>query len=161
MAKLSINKDELTTKVISTEGIYDLQFKGFRPKRNKAGDSVNLNPYFEVINDPVNQGVPVFFVASMKMPSAIQDFVHAFGFTMLEGSSPDEVEIPGDWDMPEQNKPETWKYTGPLSGRVIKALLMPTDYQGRAQTGLKAFICAVENCPSKYPGINHSKNLLK
>lgn len=152
--QVKLDKDKLVTKIV-TKNIYELSFKGFKPKKSKNGDSINLNATLEVVNDPQFSGAVVFAGLNTKIDSWIQDFVHAFGLAINEDGS-----IPGDFEG-DPNDPSTWKYVGPLQGRVLRAEVMPTSFEGRQRNEINRYICAVPQCATKFPDISHSMNMIK
>jgi hypothetical protein len=125
MPKFSFSKQDMEGKPPLPAGIYEVRLDGFRPKKAKKGDSINLNPQMKVINHPTLNDSNAFYNLSTAFGPGIIDFCHCFGQKMEnEGSdSPDfPGEFPGDPDDPTK-----WSYIGPLVGQVGRVEIAETD----------------------------------
>lgn len=145
------------------QGVYEVKLLGFKPSTSKKGDSFNLNPSMEVINHPDLAGRKVFDTLNSNGAWTWPDFCHAFGLPMeTDGQS---SWLPGDFEADKANynpdKPETWKYQGPLVGRIAKIEVAVDSYQGKENNKIRRYFCAVTDCATKFPKIRHSENLLK
>lgn len=159
MAKLGVSKESLEQKRM-TGGIYEVQFVGFKPKKSSKGTTL-LRPEMKILGNADFNGKLVFDKYSLPLNSgwAVQDFVHAFGFELDP-----EGNIPGEWDFPNVDNPETWKYRGPLVGKTAKVEIVEAEYtdkSGNKKNGIqiKQYICSVPNCVAKNPTIKHSTSI--
>lgn len=159
MAKLGVSKESLEQKRM-TGGIYEVQFVGFKPKKSSKGTTL-LRPEMKILGNADFNGKLVFDKYSLPLNSgwAVQDFVHAFGLELDP-----EGNIPGEWDFPDEDNPETWKYRGPLVGKVAKVEIVEAEYtdkSGAKKNGIaiKQYICSVPNCVAKNPTIKHSTSI--
>lgn len=159
MAKMSFTKEQLTKK-LTPGGLYDVHLAGFKPDFKKdtgpADMLVNLNPQLKIVNSKDFTGTPVFFSLPQSQGWLMQDFVHGFGLEMEPDGS-----MPGDWEFPAQNNPKTWRYKGPLVGKIAKFELVEDTYQGKPQLKVNQIICAVKDCKTKNPDIQHSVKMAK
>jgi hypothetical protein len=161
MAKLAVSKESLEQKRM-TGGIYEVQFVSFQPKNSSKGaGSVLLCPVMKVIGQPDFNGKEVYDKYKLPLNSgwAVQDFVHCFGLELDQDGN-----IPGEWDFPKQDDPTTWKYRGPLVGKVGKVEIVEAEYikkDGTKANGIaiKQYICAVPNCVQKNPNIRHATSI--
>lgn len=161
MAKLGVSKESLEQKRMSG-GVYEVQFVGFKPKNSSKGaGSVLLRPEMKIIGNADFNGKAVFDKYSLPLNSgwAVQDFVHCFGFEL----DPDG-NIPGEWEFPKQDDPTTWKYRGPLVGKVGRVQIIEAEYKdksGNTKQGIQInqYICAVPNCAQKNPTVRHSTSI--
>jgi hypothetical protein len=164
MPTFTVNASKLEGMQPVPAGWYEVRFEGFKPKKAKPpSDSINFNPQLKIINYTSPDGKDHKLMESMNTQAEwiIQDMVHAFGFEMeLVPGTTDQYKIPGDFAGDDSN-PETWVYTGPLSGAVAKVEVVVTSYQGKPQNKIKQWACAVQDCKTKNPKINHSTNLIK
>lgn len=162
--KMSFDKDSLNGGKVIPAGLYDVRLTGFKPRKNKAGDSVNFNAQMEVINHPEFDKTKVFETLSAKAGFTQWDFCHAFGLE-LEDQGNGQYVLPGVWDGDlakfNENDPSTWVYDGPLVGRDGKIELAIDTYEGKENNKVRRYICAVADCASKFPENKHSQDLLK
>lgn len=144
-------------------GIYRLRLIGFEPKASKAGDSINLNPIFQFIDPEYSErpSLRYSFTGNTKIPSFLQDLVHATGLEMEEDG--DKSRIPGFWDGDKQKydakDPSTYVYSGPLLNQELQAEVVQDEYQGRVNNKIRKFICAVPNCAERFPKIRHAEDM--
>jgi len=152
--------------------IYTLQLTGFRPKLSKAGDSLNYNAEFTIVNDPVFEGRKVFAPLNTKFFTAIRDFVHATGnecevakvINPETGAEEEQYTLPGLFEGADKapEEPEKWgKYLGPLKDATFKAELVTTEYQGKKKNEIRCYFCTLPGCAEDNPDLQHSKNLIK
>jgi hypothetical protein len=166
--KMGFNKDELTGGVPVPEGWYTLQFKGFKPKKSKDGESVSLNAEFSIINNATEEynNRRVFNGINTKMAFMWQDFVHATGLEMEvvqdadAGTEKQNYTIPGVFENSDTSPddPEKWKYQGALVNKTLEVELanIPAQNGFRAKNEVRQFKCAVAGCTEK-----HSTNLIR
>ena len=131
---------------------YMLRLKAFRVKKNKAGDSYNLNPQFEILGGLPGYDTALFDTMSLKFPQSTLDIVHGLGFSLeADGSIPGEFKA----DPSDPDNCEKWRYEGPLLGKEMRGELMLNTY-GTNPVGLKLrqVQCKVTGCVKK-----HSTNL--
>ena len=145
-------------------GIYELRLVGFEPKTAKNGESANLNPIFAIVNNPEFDGRTLKYVfgANTKIPSFIQDMVHALGFEM-EDYGTDHAKIPGIWDTDKgkfvAGKYDTYTYSGPLVNQICRAEVIESEFNGKKNNKIKKFFCKVDKCAENHPEIRHSDNV--
>lgn len=166
--KMGMTKENLSGPAPAPNGIYKLRVTGFRPAIAKSGTSLNYNAEFTLVENPEYENRKVFHPLNTAFAIAIWDFVHACGEEMEEQVDPDTGEpmfvLPGTFEGLKDNPddPSKWgKYIGPLTNKVFEAELANTEYQGKKKNEVRAFFCAVPNCSTKHPDVNHSKNLIK
>lgn len=159
MPQMKLNPDKLKGMTpLPGDQIYDLKFLGFKPKKTKSGNGICFNAEFEVVGNPNYTNRRVFAPLFDGNAWIIQDFVHGLGLPLEKVGN--DISIPGSFNGPE-DKPEEWKYTGPLVGRTCKAMLAVTSYNGKERNEIKQYVCAVPDCPTKFPEIRHSTNLIR
>jgi hypothetical protein len=162
--KMNFNKEEVEGLKPVSPGIYNLLLIGFKPKKSKAGDSVNLNAQAKIIGNSEFENRMVFASLNTKIPGFIQDFVHSFGIEM-EDQNGENPGIPGifDGDVAKFNEadPTTWAYRGPLTGQVAQWELGLRDYEGNPTQDIAKFICKVPQCAQRFPKVRHSKDMRK
>lgn len=147
---------------------YELKLKGIECKLNNAGDSYNYNAQIVVVNNkPEYNDHVVYFLMPLKGAQAgrkIADFCHAFSFHLEpDGSLPGGQaawKVDNDKDPDMKDKKTTAKYSGPMLGRITKALLKITSYQGNERNQVMMFECKVKDCATKHPDIKHQTNLI-
>jgi len=140
-------------------GWYELKLTGFKPKLDKSKTGVNYNAQLEVVNNTTeNNGHKVFMGLSTKFDRLHADFAHGFGFPLKPDGG-----IPGDWipDPSDPNNVEKLQYKGPLLGKIMKAELVVTSYQGNERNEVNQIMCKVENCATKFPEIRHLTRIVK
>lgn len=161
--KMSYSQEELEGIKPVPAGIYNVVFIGFKPKKAKSGDSINLNGSAKIIGVPDLKGPGMLFVSlNSQIPSFIQDFVHSFGLEM-DDQNGDNPQIPGDFDG-DTNNPETWKYTGPLYKQTARWEVSQQPHftnPGEVQQDLVKFICKVPQCAERFPKVKHAKDMRK
>jgi hypothetical protein len=167
MPTFTVDKSKLEGIQPVPAGWYEIRFEGFKPAKAKdkngvPNPSINFNPQLKIINYTSPDGKDHKLMESMNSQAEwiIQDMVHAFGFEMEQIPGTEQFKIPGDF-AGDDAKPETWVYTGPLQGAVAKVEVVVTSYQGKPQNKIKQWACAVQDCKTKNPKINHSTNLIK
>lgn len=149
MAKIGFSKEELSGNVIP-EGLYELRLDGFDPELSSKKNSVNLNPILKVVNHATLNGKRVFDNLNSGASWIIEAFTHAFGQPLTPNST-GGGDIPGEFMGPD-DQPDKWQYVGPLQGLVAKALVKTTTYNGKENTKVDQWICALgTNCNTKHP----------
>lgn len=160
--KMNFNQEELKGVQPVPAGLYKVRLEGFKPKASKNGDSTNLNAEVTIVGGGEFDGKKLFAGLNSKIPNWIQDFVHSFGLEMEDQLS-DNPSIPGVWDADpstfKADDPSTYKYAGPLLGRVAEWEVGMGEYQGKAKNEIRQFICAVPDCASRFPLISHTKDM--
>lgn len=145
-------------------GLVSVRLYGFKPKKSKAGDSVNFNAQMKIINHPENDGYPLYETLSAKAGFTMWDFAHGFGLE-LEDMGNGQYSIPGVWDGDlvkfKEDDPTTWVYEGPLVGRDAQVEIAPDTYEGKTSMKIKRYICTVPDCDTRFPDNKHSTDLLK
>lgn len=159
MSKMGVSKQELddAKNQVNKGGIYQIAFQGFFPRKAKTGDSVNLNPKLVVIGNAEFNGKEVRFPLNFQASTwfIVKNFLHMFGIKEEVGPQGNE-DIPGDWVQPDVNKPETWKYNGPLMGKTGKIEIVEGVYNGKPTMNVKQMFCALNGCAEK-----HTDNLIR
>lgn len=161
---MGFTKEELTGAAPVPPGWYTLQFKQFRPKKSKDGESLSLNAEFAIVAPAEYENRRVFCGLNTKMAWMWSDFVHSMGLGMEEiqdenaGTEKASYTIPGAWEGQDQfpDDPTQWKYQGPLTNKTLEVELAETEYQGKKRNEIRQFKCAVPECKDK-----HSTNLIK
>lgn len=158
---MSVSAESLKGFTPIPEGIYDLRFEGFKFAPSKKGDSINMNPQFKVVSGQYANRM-VFGRINSLAPWVMQDFSHACGFA-LEKKQDGGFGFVGDIDGPSSDIKDcsNWTYRGPMTGRTLKAKVVVSTYNGRPGNDIEYFVCAVPDCNTKYPEIQHSTNLLR
>lgn len=167
---MKFDQDKLEGLQPVSQGLYKVLFIEFKPKKSKPNNvtgktSINLNAKVKILDHPEFE-TDRFIIANLNegIPSFIQDFIHSFGLEM-EDQLGAEPTIPGVFDTDKakfkEDDPETWVYSGPLTGKTAQWELGIGDYQGRPNQRIERFICAVKDCNTRFPKINHSKNMAK
>jgi hypothetical protein len=149
MAKISFSKESLEGKPQPPEGLYELRLEGFEPKMASKKTSVNLSPVLKIVNHQTHTGYQIYDNLNTGAGWIIEAFCHAMGQPLVQ--KPDgSFDIPGEFVGPD-DKPEDWNYVGPLSGCVAKAMLKPSEYNGKTNMKVDQWFCAVPGCNSKHP----------
>lgn len=150
MPKITPPKESLEGKPPLPPDVYSVRLDGFKPKKSKAGDTVNANPVMKVINHPTLNDRNVFDNLNSAAGWVMKDFCHAFGLQMDNGSLPGE--FPGTGD-----DPASWgEYVGPLKGRTAKIQIVRADNgRGGTKDAIKRYFCAIPNCQER-----HSESLV-
>ena len=162
--QMGFTKEELTGAAPVPAGWYVLQFKQFKPKKSKDGESVSLNAELAIVSPVEYENRRVFVGMNTKMAWMWSDLVHAAGLPMEEiqdenaGTEKASYTIPGVFENSDTapEAPETWKYLGPLTNKTLEAELCETEYNGKKKNEVRQFKCAVAGCTDK-----HSTNLIK
>lgn len=156
MPKMSASKEELQGQPAVPEGLYDVQLRGFKPKKSKDSKSTNLNPDIRIINHPTLNDKRIFVSMNTNAAWLWAEICHCFGCPLEEASDGSgELSIPGSFDGPESD-PSKWVYTGPLLNQHGKLYVVQKDYQGKTNNDVKQYICRVQGCQEK-----HNDNLVK
>lgn len=155
------NAEELKGPKPASPGLVVVKFEQFRPKKSKAGDSINFNAEVSIVGGP-DDGKKVFAGLNSKIPAWIQDFHHSFGVVIPLDEDGDPT-FPGIFNVDQasykEDDPTTWKYAGPLVGKTAQWEIGIKSYNGKDSNEPRQFICAVPDCASKYPEIRHSKDM--
>jgi len=161
--QMKVSKEAVEGLEVVPAGIYMVRFIEFKPKYSKADPtgqkqpSLNYHARMEIVEGDY-AGRMIFEGLNEKAGWVQNDFCHAFGLAMEQ--NPDEsYSIPGQWDGDENNT-ETWKYSGPLTGKIGKIELAVDSYNGKQNNKVRRYFCAVNNCEQLYPTIRHSQDLL-
>jgi hypothetical protein len=147
MARIGFSKEELSGNVYP-DGLYELRLEGFEPEKSRKGDSINLNPVLKIVNHPTLNNKRVFDNLNSSAAWIIESFSHAFG-QALTPNPQGGGDMPGDFIGPDDD-PGKWQYQGPLTGAVAKAFLKTTQYNGKDNTKVDQWFCAVPNCQTKH-----------
>src|ERR1700733_3805513 len=170
--QIGASRQQLSGPPPVDNNIYTLQVAGFRPRLSKAGDSLNYNAEFTIINDPALTNRKLFASLNTKFFQAIRDFVHATGNVceVASVSNPetgldeDGFVLPGMFENADQfpSDPEKWgAYRGPLTNATFKAEVVKTEYQGKIRNEVRCYFCTVPDCATLEPDLKHSQNLVK
>lgn len=159
MPKMSVSAEQIKAPEPVPDNIYELRLEGFKPKFSSKKTNVNLNPQLKIATGQFAGKTPLFENLNSDAGWVINDFCHAFGIPMVKNAS-GGFDIPGEFVGPDA-EPEKWQYRGPLLGKVGKASVVITTYEGKPQNKVKSWICAVPNCNTQFPDIRHSNDLLK
>jgi hypothetical protein len=159
MPRMGVDPEQVKAPKPAPAGWYELKLTGFKPKLGKDKQGINYNPQLEIVNNTIeNNGKKVFPAMSTKFARAHVDFAHGFGFPL----NPDGT-IPGDWvrDPQDPNNVEKLQYKGPLLGKIMKAELLVTSYQGNEKNEINQIMCKIEGCATKFPEIRHMTKMVK
>lgn len=168
--KMKFDSEKLEGLQPIPAGIYKVLFVSFSPKFSKpnavtGAKSINFNARVKILDHPEFE-TDRFVIANLNVgiPSFIQDFVHSFGLEMEDQLS-NEPSIPGVFDADthkfKESDPETWTYAGPLTAKTAHWELGIKDHNGRPTQSIKKFICAVKDCTTRFPKIQHAKEMDK
>lgn len=169
--KMKFGQDKLEGLQPVPQAIYKVLFVEFKPSHSKKANeitgkkSINLNAKVKILDHPEFE-TERYVIASLNegVPSFIQDFVHSFGLEM-EDQLGAEPSIPGTFDADKAkfkaDDPTTWVYSGPLTAKTAMWELGIKEYQGKPTQSIKKFICAVPNCATRFPKIQHAKEMDK
>lgn len=151
MAKIGFSRESLEGPPPVPDGQYEVRLTGFKLKMAKSGTSINLNPQLEIVNHPQFNGRPVFDNLNSGASWIVMSFCHAFGFP-LDPSPNGGGDIPGDFIGLEnvQSNPDGVQYQGPLTGSVAKVYLKQVEYQGKTNSKVDQWFCALQNCNEKH-----------
>lgn len=161
-----------STPIDIPNGLADLKLTNIGATKQKnvvkynPGDPVNYVFYFEIAGivkesgavEPLTKedgsAITIRMYVSSKAPWIQNDICHGLGLPMEDDGT--SVSIPGEFDGPA-DKPEDWQYRGPLVGRVMRANLEKQD----KYSNVKTIVCAISDCATRFPKVQHSKDLLK
>jgi len=150
MAKIGFSKEALEGNLLP-DGLYEVRLEGFEPQFSSKKTSVNLNPILKIVNHPSLNNKRVFDNLNSSASWIIEAFCHAFGQTLIpnaQGGGDIPGEFPGDDEDPEKWQP----YQGPLTGAVGKVLLKKTTWNGKENSKVDQWFCALGNaCNIKHP----------
>jgi hypothetical protein len=156
MAKMGVSQQEIqdSSNFVSVPGTYTVSLQGFKPKKSKDGNSVNLNPNVVIIGDPAMNGKQSNYSLNFQASTwfMVKSFIHSFGIDVEKDAAGNES-IPGDFGGPQYNAddPSTWQYSGPLLGKTAKWEFAETTYNGKVSVKPKQFLCALSGCTEKHP----------
>lgn len=149
MAKIGFSKEQLEGNTLP-DGLYEVRLEGFEPEYSKNRNSINLNPILKVVNHPTLNNKRIFDNLNSGASWIVEAFVHAFGQELvpnLNGGG----DMPGEFPGPDDN-PSEWSYVGPLTGSVAKVIVKKTEYNGKENTKVDQWLCALgPNCKTKHP----------
>jgi hypothetical protein len=155
--RMKVSNDKLEGQDIVPAGQYDIKLLGFKPKKAGTG-SINLNAMYEIVNHPEFAGRKLYDSLNEGFSPSRLDLTHCLGLPMeTDGQN---SWIPGQWDGDESD-PTTWKYSGPLVGRVGKVEVMVDNYNGKDNNKIRRYFCAIPDCASKFPKIKHITDLVR
>jgi hypothetical protein len=173
--RLGVSKDKIEGAIALPAGIYDLKLASFKPKFSKPNPqnpgaplSLNLNAMMVVVNNPQYDGSngerasAVFEGLNQNAGWIMLDFCHAFGLPLETDGN--EYWLPGSWDSDasfDPNNAETYKYVGPLLGRTCRVEVGIETYNGKDTNKVRRYLCAIDDCATKFPEIKHREDLLK
>lgn len=167
---MNFSKEELSGAPPVPAGWYVLQFKQFKPKISKQGDSLSLNAEFAILTPAEYENRRVFVGMNTKMAFMWADVIHSMGLTMEEiqdenaGTEKASYTIPGIFEGQDKfpDDPSQWKYIGPITNKTLEVELAEIPAQTvdgklyRAKNEVRQFKCAVDGCTER-----HSTNLIK
>ena len=154
MPKFGFDKQDLQGPVPIPPGIYEVRLDGFKPKKSKKGETVNLNPTLVIINHATENDKKVWYNCNTAYPPGLLDLCHCFG-VRFENEDGENPQFPGDFQGPD-NDPSQWSYIGPLVGQIGKLEIAEADNgKGGKKTAVKRFFCAVPGCTA-----SHKESLL-
>jgi hypothetical protein len=159
---MNFGRESLSGKPPVPAGRYRLRLNGFKQELSKGKDSINLNPQFEVIDNPEHNGRKIFESLNTKGAWVIQDMVHATGNQMVEvqdgnqGTEAANFTPPGIWLHSDENPddPTKWEYAGPLMNATLEVEVYESEYNGRKSNKIRQYFCTIPGCVEK-----HSTNL--
>lgn len=161
--KMGFDKDSLTGKT-APNGIYTVRLSGFRPALSKNKDSVNFNPQLKIINHPEHDNIKVWETLNSKAGFTQWDFAHAFGVE-LEDQGNGQYTLPVTWDGDplkfKEDDPSTWVANSVLIGRDAQVELAIDTFEGKQSMKPRRYICAIDNCETRFPENKHSTDLLR
>lgn len=159
LPKMGVDPEKVKAPKPAPTGWYELKLTGFKPKMDKSKQGVNLNGQLEIVNNTVeNNDKKVYMTLSTKFDRLLADFSHGFGFPL----KPDGT-LMGDW-VPDPSDPtnvEKAQYKGPLIGKIMKAELVVTSYQGNERNEVNQIMCKVDQCAVKFPEIRHMTRIVQ
>jgi hypothetical protein len=161
--QMKVDNSKIEGQDVIPPQIYEAKLVAFKPKASKSGTSFNYNPVLEIVSPAEYAGRKVFDNWNSVAEWLLVDYCHAFGLPLeTDGKS---SWLPGVWDADpakfNADDPSTWVYKGPLVGRVAKVEIAVDNYNGRDNNKVRRYFCAVADCKTKFPKVNHSEDLLK
>lgn len=156
--RMGVDPESIKAPKPAPSGWYELKLTGFRPQLDKSKQGINYNAQLEIVNNTSeNNGKKVFMGLSTKFGRAHVDFAHGFGFPLNPDGS-----IPGDWikDSADPTNVSKFQYKGPLIGKVMKAELGVTTYQGNERNEVNQIMCKVDQCATKFPEVRHMTRMI-
>lgn len=157
MPTMSVSKKEIedASNFVSKPGTFTVSLQGFKPKKSKDGNSINLNPNVVIIGDPEQNGKQSNYSLNFQASTwfMVKSFLHSFGIKEEVDAAGNES-IPGNFGAkPGYNPddPTTWQYEGVLLGKTAKWEFAPVEYQGKTNIKPKQFLCALPGCTEKHP----------
>jgi hypothetical protein len=149
MPKITVNKESLEGLPSLPAGTYDVRLDGFKPRKSKKGDSVNLNAIFKVINNPTYNDREIWLNCNTSFPPAMYDMAHGMGVP-FEAEDTADPQFPGEFQGPDDD-PSKWNYIGPLIGRTGQIEVADKDNgKGGTNSGVKRFFCQVAGCTGRH-----------
>lgn len=158
MPRMGVDPEQVKAPKPVPAGWYELKLTGFKPKLSSKKDSINYNAQLEIVNSTTeNNGKRVYMGLNTKFARTHADFCHGFGFPLNPNGS-----IPGDWipDDKDAQNVEKFQYKGPLLGKVMKAELQVTSYQGNERNEVNQIMCKIDQCATKFPEIRHMTKMI-
>lgn len=155
MARITVSKEEVQGFPPVPEGLYDVQLRGFKPKKAKKGGSTNLNPDVRIINHPTLNDRRIWVSMNTNAPFMWHEICHAFGCP-LEDDGDGNVSIPGEFSGDVMIDPSSSVYSGPLLNQQGKLYVVQVQRDSRLQNDVRHYVCRVSGCNEK-----HSDNLIK
>lgn len=153
MPKMGTSTQSLEGSKPLPAGPVDFRVDGFKPKKSKKGDSINLNPVMKVINNPnvdLNDS-RIFFNCNTSAGWIMKDFAHALGMELEVVG--EDANLPGEFqeDKADPENVEKYTYVGPLLGRQGRLEIgVRKDDKNKDQSYVKQFYCKVPNCLEKH-----------
>lgn len=161
---MGISKETIEGKEVPPAGIYEVRLDSFKPKfsapKEGKAPSLNLNAKMSIVNNPEQDGKLIYEGLNQNAGWVQIDFCHGFGLPMETDG--DEYWLPGTWDTDpafDPTKAETYKYSGPMIGRIAKVELYHDTFNGKVSAKVRKYFCAVDDCTTKFPEITHREDL--
>lgn len=136
-------------------GVYQYRVDGFKPKRSNDKQSINLQPQMKIINHATLNDQNIFENLNSNAGWVQRDFCHALGLR-LDGPN-EENGLPGDFIGDQNADPATWRYQGPIIGKVGRCEVQhepAKDKQGnltgKMRANIKKYFCAIPGCQIKH-----------
>lgn len=165
MPKMGVNPEQTKAPKPVPGGWYELRLKGMTAKLSSSKKGYNYEAYLNVVNSkPEFNDSFVLFRMNNGFSQAMHtnDFVHGFGFQLETDGS-----IPGDWTVKDPSKPtddpayyDGAQYAGPLLGKILRAELTTTTYDGIERNEVKQITCKLSDCATRNPDIRHLTDLI-
>jgi hypothetical protein len=159
--KMIVSAEKIEGQDVMPSGQYEVKLLGFKPSLAKTG-SINLNACMEVVNHPDYAGRKLYSSLNVGMAFMYPDFSHCFGI-IIEGDGKN-FWLPGTWDGDvakfKEDDPTTWKYVGPLVGRIGKIEVAVTEYNGKERNDIRRYFWNTPGVESKWPKLKPKEDLL-